>query len=154
VKKRSSAFTVLRRGLAVAGTAPLIVAFALALLALVACIDVLRALWGWQQRALRAAGSRRGRRALVPRAPSSSLARIEARRLPSLSQCIVSLAVRRLPATMSDEERERWEEELRADVENTLFPLRTLYALSIWLRGVPAMRAGADDASPSKPPRG
>lgn len=138
-------------GLTLAGAGALIVG----LIALVACIDLLLYLWKWQQRILRAAaGSRRGRRTLILRASRSSPALIERQRLPSLSQYIVSLAVRRLPATLSDEERKRWEEELRADVEGTSLPFRTIYALTIWLRSAPAIAAGTEDASPSKPPRG
>lgn len=80
--------------------------------------------------------------------------RVAGGRLPSLSQYIVSLAVDRLPATLSDEERKRWEEEMRADV-GEMFPLvRIIYALAIWLRGAPAMPEGTEDAPQSKPFRG
>jgi hypothetical protein len=75
-------------------------------------------------------------------------------RLGSLSQHIVSLAVRRLPTGMSDQERERWEEEMRGDVEVRFLLFQIIYALAILLRGAPAMPDGLEDAPQDKPSRG
>ncbi len=119
--------------------------------AVVGCAAFLRYLWDRRLRIPSVATNRR-RRALIPSAPSPNYpAPVDRRRLLSLNRYIVSLAVRRLPAEMSDEERERWEEEMRGDVEGTFLLLRTFYALSIWLRGAPAMPHGVGDAPQNKP---
>lgn len=136
-------------GLTLAGVGALIGAGAV----VVGCAGFLRYLWR-QLRVPNFVAARR-RRALILLTPSSNFpTQIGKRRLPSLNQYIVSLAVRRLPAAMSDDECERWEEEMRGDVEGTFLLFRTIYALSIWLRGAPAMPDGTPDAPQNKPTRG
>lgn len=118
----------------------------------VICTELLRYLWRYRFHTARFQRGLRGRRSPVFRQRRSTA--VAARRLPSLSQYIVGLAVDRLPATLSNEERQRWEEEMRADVEETFPLIRIIYALAIWLRGAPAMPEGTEDAPQSKPYRG
>lgn len=138
-------------GLTLAGAAALVGGAAV----LAGCVAFLRYLWGHRHRIPRVLTSRRGDRSLAPPTPSPNYsAPVDGRRLPSLSQCIVSMAVRRLPAEMCGDERRRWEEEMRGDVEDTFFLIRTIYALGIWLRGAPGMPGEMEDAPQNKPSRG
>jgi hypothetical protein len=64
----------------------------------------------------------------------------------SLSFALIGFAVRRLPAEMSQEERERWETEMRAAA--AALPHRRLrrlrFAFNLWRRGAPAMPPGGE----------
>lgn len=66
-----------------------------------------------------------------------------------LSQYIVGLALRQ----MTTAERERWEEEMRRDVEDTFVLLRVIYALGIWRNGIPARQDDVDEGPESQPRR-
>ena len=66
-------------------------------------------------------------------------------RAPSVTGWLVNAAVRRLPARMGDEERRRWEEEMRADVAGQRGALRLVYAFGLWRKGAPAMPVGNDE---------
>lgn len=65
---------------------------------------------------------------------------------PSLSQWVVDGAVRRLPKSLGDAERERWAEEMKADVASIGGRWKRLRcALRIWRRGAPEMPVGSPD---------
>lgn len=135
-------------GLTLAGVAALVGVAA----ALVGCAALFEFL---SRHRHRTPGFRRRGRTPAPRAPNPNHpAWVDRRLLSPLSQCLVSLAVRRLPVEMSDRERKRWEEEMRRDVEERFLFFRTIYALSICLRGAPAMPDGTEDAPQKKPSRG
>jgi hypothetical protein len=64
----------------------------------------------------------------------------------SVSQWLVDGAVRRLPKGLSDAERERWAEEMKADVASVGGRLKRLRcALRIWRRGAPEMPVGSPE---------
>lgn len=137
-------------GLGLAGMAALASAGA----AVFGCAALLRYLWQNRDRIPRRLSGRGGgrpsiRSALRPNHPAPG----DSRYMRSLSQHIVSLAVRRLPAGMCEEERERWEEEMRSDVESMFFLLRTIHALSIWRRGARVMPDGMDAQDKPTPGR-
>jgi hypothetical protein len=94
----------------------------------------------------------RGGRIQISGRPRSRVVRDEPTRRPSLSQYIVTLAVSRISSGISAEECERWEEEMRADVETTFVLLRVFYALTILLRGAPAMSEDLE-VMPTRPER-
>jgi hypothetical protein len=62
-------------------------------------------------------------------------------RLPSLSRGIVGLAKRRLPKQMSEPERQRWGDEMMADVAATARQRRLIVAFNIWRKGAPGIPA-------------
>ncbi len=65
----------------------------------------------------------------------------------SISACLVGLAVGRLAAAMSDAEKERWAEEMAADLTAVPGRLRRLlFAWRLWRKGAPAIPVRAADA--------
>ncbi len=65
---------------------------------------------------------------------------------PSLSQWFVNGAIRRLPDELSDAERERWAEEMKADVASVQGRIRRLRcAVRIWRKGAPEMPVGSPE---------
>jgi hypothetical protein len=70
-------------------------------------------------------------------------------RLPSISQGMVGLAERRLPKTLSVAERQRWGEEMRADVASLPRWKRFWTAFNIWRKGAPKIPVGAESAARS-----
>lgn len=88
------------------------------------------------------------------RTPSKSRSSLTAkgRRRPSLTNFLLTAACHRLPAGMSEPERERWIEEMSADVvRNKSLWRRWPYAFGIWRRGAPEMPVG-DEALPRTAP--
>ncbi|HEX5929423.1 MAG TPA: hypothetical protein VFY48_08520 [Solirubrobacterales bacterium] len=66
---------------------------------------------------------------------------------PSLSRWFVNGAVRRLPDELSDAERERWAEEMRADVASVKGRIKRLRcAYRLWRKGAPEMPVGSPEA--------
>jgi hypothetical protein len=70
-------------------------------------------------------------------------------RAPSISQSLVGLAERRLPRTLSAAERQRWGEEMRADVASLPRWKRFWTAFNIWRKGAPKIPLGAEGAARS-----
>lgn len=78
---------------------------------------------------------------------------LEARRSPrsgagrlALSTWLVNGAVHRLPEALSDAERKRWAEEMRADVASVRGRLKRLRcAFRIWRKGAPEMPVGSPE---------
>lgn len=75
---------------------------------------------------------------------SSSKPRVRTTPRPSISGWLVSAAVQRLPATMGEQEKGRWEEEMRADVASVPRRRRLVVAFMIWRKGAPAMPTGSE----------
>lgn len=121
-----------------------------ALITFLGCVEMLRR---FRDLFRPRAGRRRRSLKLPSRREASRAAPSRLLRRPSLSQYIVGLAVRRLPAEIGEEGRARWEEEMRRDVEEGLPLLRVFYALGIWLRGAPAMVGHLEEA-PKRNTRG
>jgi hypothetical protein len=72
-------------------------------------------------------------------------------RVPRLSliRGLLSLAERRLPKQMDKAERERWSQEMRADVASLPRHRRLRVAFDIWRKGAPKMPVGAGAAARS-----
>lgn len=69
------------------------------------------------------------------------------RRLPSLSNGLVGLAIRRLPGSMDPENKKRWADEMLADVGSVPGRLvRLRVAFNIWRKGAPEIPAGQGEA--------
>jgi hypothetical protein len=64
-------------------------------------------------------------------------------RAPSLSQGLVKLAERRLPREMGAVEKQRWGQEMRADVASQPFRKRLLIAFNAWRKGASKIPVGA-----------
>jgi hypothetical protein len=69
--------------------------------------------------------------------------RFQRPRPPSLSRGLLRLAERRLPSQMDHAEKERWAQEMRADVASLPRPRRLWVAFNIWRKGAPKMPVGA-----------
>lgn len=67
-------------------------------------------------------------------------------RLPSPSRGLLRLAERRLPDSMGEPERERWAEEMRADVASLPRHRRLWVAFNVWRKGAPGMPVGSEHA--------
>jgi hypothetical protein len=63
---------------------------------------------------------------------------------PSLSRGLLRLAERRLPRGMGAAERERWTQEMRADVASLPRRKRLRAAFNIWRKGAPGMPVGTE----------
>ena len=69
-------------------------------------------------------------------------------KLPSPSQGLLSLAERRLPEQLSSAEKQRWAQEMRADVASLPRRRRLKVAYRAWRKGAPKMPVGTDLAAP------
>jgi len=71
------------------------------------------------------------------------------RRRPSASRLLLGFAVRRLPESMSEEEKERWVQEMGADAAS--IPRRRFrrirFAFNLWRKGAPQMPVGEEPAA-------
>jgi hypothetical protein len=65
----------------------------------------------------------------------------------TMSSRLLGLAVRRLPGGMAEAEKDRWEEEMAADLAAVGGPLRRLlFALRLWRTGAPGLEATGEAA--------
>lgn len=68
----------------------------------------------------------------------------------SISRVLVGLAVGRLPSAMSVAERDRWAEEMSADLAEAGGCFRRfLFAVRLWRKGAPSMPVGVETAARS-----